>query len=124
MLPAIRYVPSRDPDFDIAGDANARDKCLHGLFPERRYTWGLSNTSKRVSDLFERNPTFVEDYGNPQPAIQGVPIGNCWFMSALTSVARDSEFRDSRESWLQQICVAVCLSSSPSEIIAERRYVG
>ncbi|KAF7980599.1 hypothetical protein HWV62_37366 [Athelia sp. TMB] len=95
----------RDPDFDIAGNDDARKKCLYGIRPEYSYDSGLSDTPKRISDLF-KNPVFVIDYGKPQPPVQGKLLGDCWFLSAVTSVARNNEFSDAGESWLQKICVA------------------
>ncbi|KAF7966309.1 hypothetical protein HWV62_39187 [Athelia sp. TMB] len=91
----------RDPDFDIAGDANARKKCLYGLFEEFPYESGLSNTSRRVSDLFE-NPVFVRSYSKPQAPIQGKLGDCCWLFTndetpALPHFARST---DSTETWV------------------------
>ncbi|KAJ7029686.1 hypothetical protein C8F04DRAFT_1187536 [Mycena alexandri] len=69
----------RDIEFDLEKD---RCKCLYGL------SGGTFNPSdvQRVTEIFE-NPRFFIGGASSNDIIQGDPIGNCWFVSALATMS-------------------------------------
>ncbi|CAE6461055.1 hypothetical protein ACGC1H_003099 [Rhizoctonia solani] len=89
----------RDIEFDLEGD---KQRCLYGLNPPK---WDpevgeLPPTGPadvlRVTQIFEE-PEFFIDGANSSDVAQGY-LGNCWFMSAVSTVA-------TREGLINRICV-------------------
>lgn len=104
----------RDPHFDIEADfrqwQSAREEavaeaggekpkpfsdCLMGLIEEETELQPAS--VKRVEDVFERPSFFIE--GATASDIRQGKEGDCWFMSALTTLSN-------KEGLIQRVCVA------------------
>lgn len=81
-----------DIEFDLEKD---RCKCLYGL------SGGTFNPSdvQRVTEIFE-NPRFFIGGASSNDIIQGDPIGNCWFVSALATMS-------TTPGLVEKFCVAV-----------------
>lgn len=98
----------RDYDWDIQND---KDLCLMGCVdPEDMGDPFVDASDKalnpsdvlRVSNIFD-NPEFFKDGASSSDIEQGV-LGDCWFLSALSTLATVPGLMD-------RICVEVYLSS-------------
>lgn len=109
----------RDPHFDIEADfrqwqsaresyeenSDDRDKekdrpfsdCLMGLLEDGEDSSLRPASVKRVEDVFERPQFFIE--GATASDIRQGKEGDCWFMSALTTLSN-------KEGLIQRVCVA------------------
>ncbi|ESK87854.1 hypothetical protein Moror_15302 [Moniliophthora roreri MCA 2997] len=69
----------RDIEFDLEND---RERCLHGLGSDETYE---PADVQRITEIF-KNPQFFIDGADSNDLVQG-QIGNCWFISALATMA-------------------------------------
>ncbi|THU75445.1 cysteine proteinase, partial [Dendrothele bispora CBS 962.96] len=83
----------RDVEFDIELD---KERCLHGL-GETDESYDPSDV-QRVSEIFE-NPQFFVDGADSADLVQGGSIGDCWFVSALATMA-------TKKNLVERFCVA------------------
>ncbi|CAE6382076.1 unnamed protein product [Rhizoctonia solani] len=92
----------RDIEFDLEGD---RERCLYGLNVPgtgsddgSEYIPAPSGPADvlRVTQIFD-DPEFFIDGANSSDVVQGA-LGNCWFMSAVSTVA-------TMEGLIERICV-------------------
>ncbi|KAJ3822490.1 hypothetical protein F5880DRAFT_668451 [Lentinula raphanica] len=84
----------RDTEFDLENDG---ELCLHGLrAPESTINYTPSDV-QRVTQIFE-NPQFFIDGASSNDIVQGA-IGDCWFVSALATMA-------TAEGLVEKFCVA------------------
>lgn len=85
------YNPFRDIEFDLEND---KERCLHGLSSETRYT---PSDVQRVTQIFD-NPSFFVDGADANDIVQG-RIGDCWFLSALATMSTS-------KGLIEKFCVA------------------
>ncbi|KAF7312318.1 Calpain catalytic domain-containing protein [Mycena indigotica] len=83
----------RDIEFDLENDRNL---CLHGLSMSPENSFNPSDV-RRVTEIFD-NPQFFVDGARSSDIIQGA-LGDCWFVSALATMA-------TKPNLIKSLCVA------------------
>ncbi|KAJ3569972.1 hypothetical protein NP233_g4705 [Leucocoprinus birnbaumii] len=84
----------RDPEFDLENDQH---RCLYGLFIKPGESFSPSDVL-RTTKIFKHPEFFADGRPDSTQIVQG-GIGDCWFLSALSSVA-------TAPGLLEQLCVA------------------
>jgi hypothetical protein len=87
----------RDAEFDLENDQH---RCLYGLFIKPGETFSPSDVL-RTTKIFKNAEFFASGTPDSTQIVQG-GIGDCWFLSALSSVA-------TAPGLLDQLCVAVSI---------------
>ncbi|KAJ3784855.1 hypothetical protein GGU10DRAFT_376341 [Lentinula aff. detonsa] len=84
----------RDTEFDLEND---RECCLHGLLGQGSTINYTPSDVQRVTQIFDK-PQFFVDGASSNDIVQGA-IGDCWFVSALATMA-------TAEGLVEKFCVA------------------
>lgn len=87
---------SRDIEFDLGSDPNCT---FYGLVDIKDPNLVHAPAVKRVTDLFD-HPKFFSDRPGEHDIHQG-RVGDCWFLSSLSTVAATSK------KMIERVCVAV-----------------
>jgi hypothetical protein len=85
----------RDIEFDLEND---RGRCLYGLVPQSNEILSPADVH-RVTQIFDNPQFFVGGAAHSNDIVQG-DLGDCWFLSALTTVS-------TAPGLVEKFCVAV-----------------